>query len=239
MHSIANTIKAIFIKDLVTELRAKQLLPTMIVLGALIAWIFRIAAPVSAFAESTGVTASAVLLIAMLFAGILACEKSFAVEAENDCISSLLLAPVDAGDIYIAKLLVNIVILCIFEIVTVPVIFVLFKVSVSGRWLQLIEVLLLGNVGISGVGTLLGCVMHQTRAASSLLSILVMAVLMPMMIPAIAALLLLFAPLGSQIIGAGIFSVKCDFRTAIGYMAAFDAIFVTVCWLLFGLVVGD
>jgi len=237
LGSTGDTIKAIFIKDLVTELRAKQLLPTMIMLGVLIAWIFRIAA--GAASVDISVAAGAVLLIAMLFSGILAGDKGFAVEQENDCISSLLLAPVDAGDIYLAKLLVNIVILCIFEVVTVPIVFVLFNVSAGGRWLELFAVLLLGNIGISSVGTLLGCVVHRTRAAGSLLSVLVMAVLMPMMIPAIVALLSLFAPVGPQAVGAGIFQVAGDFKAAVGYMAAFDAIFVTVCWLLFGLVVGD
>jgi heme exporter protein B len=239
LGSIAGTIKAIVVKDLVTELRAKQLLPTIVCLGILIVWIFRIAAPISAFAESTGVVAGAVLFVAMLFSGILACEKSFAVEQENDCINSLLLAPVDAGNIYLAKLLVNIVMLCIFEIITVPVVLVLFKVTVSGRWLGLIAVLLLGNIGISSVGTLLGCVVHQTRATSSLLSVLVMAVLMPMVIPAIVALLLLFGPVGGQPFGVGTFGIVADFKSAVGYMAAFDAIFVTICWLLFGLVTQD
>jgi len=237
LGGIGDTIRAIFVKDLVTELRAKQLLPTIVCLGVLIAWVFRIAA--GAASIDISVAAGAVLFIAMLFAGILACEKSFAVEQENDCLGSLLLAPVDAGDIYLAKLLVNIVILCIFEIVTLPVVLVLFKVSVGGRWLELFVVLLLGNIGISSVGTLLGCVVHQTRAASSLLSVLVMAVLMPMTIPAVTALLLLFGPVGPQAADAGTFGVAVDFKAAVGYMTAFDAIFVTVCWLLFGLVMGD
>ena len=54
MGSTGDVIRAIFVKDLVTELRAKQLLPTIVCLGILIVWIFRVAAPVSAFAESTG-----------------------------------------------------------------------------------------------------------------------------------------------------------------------------------------
>jgi heme exporter protein B len=237
LRGIGNTIRALFIKDLLTELRAKQLLAVQICLGILIAWIFRTAAP--AVSADISVMAGAVLLVAILFSGILACDKSFAVEYENDCISSLILAPVDAGDIYIAKLLVNVAILCIFEIVAVPVVFVLFKVNIADRWLQLIVVLLLGNIGICSVGTLLGCVVHQTKAASSLLSILVMAVLMPMMIPSVVALTTLLAPAGDQPAAAWAFGIAADFRSAVGYIAAFDAIFVTVCWRLFELVIGE
>jgi ABC-type transport system involved in cytochrome c biogenesis permease component len=109
----------------------------------------------------------------------------------------------------------------------------LFNVSIEGRWPELIIVLLLGNIGISSVGTLLGCIVHEVGATNLLLGVLVMAVLMPMMIPAVFALLLLFSPANSQMV----FSIVTDFKGAVGYMAAFDAIFVTVCWLLFGVVI--
>jgi len=237
LRSFGSVIKAIFIKDLVSEFRAKQVLPAQICLGVLIAWIFRIAT--EAASADASVTAAAALLVALLFSAILASERGFAVEQQNDCISALLLAPVDAGDIYIGKLLVNIAMLCIFEIVAVPAVLVLFNVSVSGKWLELVTVLLLVNIGISSVGTLLGCVVQGTKAASCLLSILVMAILCPMMIPAIFALLSLFGAIGGEVVGIGTLALVGDFKTAVGYMTAFGAIFVTVCWLLFGFVVGE
>jgi len=235
--SFSNAVKAIFIKDLVGEFRIKQTLSAQICLGVLIAWVFRIAT--EAAPVGTAVTAAAVLLVAILFSAILTGERSFAVEQQNDCISALLLAPVDAGDIYIGKLLVNIAMLCIFEIVVVPVVFVLFKVSVSGNWLQLVTVLILANIGVSSIGTLLGPVVQAARAANSLLSILMMAALCPLMIPVIFALLLLFGAIVAESVGAGTLAVVGDFKTAAGFLTAFDAIFVTVCWLLFGFVAGE
>lgn len=237
MSSFANAVKAIFIKDLLSEFRAKQVLPAMIILAVLIAWVFRIAT--EAAPVDTPVTAAAVLLVSLLFSAILASERSFAIEQQNNCISALLLASADAGDIYIAKLLVNIAILCIFEIVAVPVVFVLFNVNVSGNWLQLIIVLMLANIGISSIGTLLGCAVQGTKAANCILSILVMAILSPMMIPAIFALLLLFGAISSEVAGAGALAMVGNFKTAIGFLTAFDAIFVTACWLLFDFVVGE
>ena len=234
MRAFLDTIRAIFLKDLITELRAKQLLPTMICLGALIVWVFRIATESASTDSST--IAAAVLLIALLFSVILAGERAFAVEQQNNCISSLLLAPVDPGDIYLAKLLVNITMLCIFEIVAVPAVFLLFKVSLARNCLVLIGVLLLANIGVCSIATLLGCAVQGTRAQSSLLTILVLAALCPMMIPAIYALLLLF---GAEAGNTGTFSMVGDLKTAMGFMAAFDAIFVTVCWLLFGYVVSE
>jgi len=230
-------IKAIFIKDLLSEFRTRQTLPAMIVLGLLMAWIFRISTEAAPLRPS--VTAAAVLLVSLLFSVILAGERVFAVEQHNDSISALLLAAVDAGDIYIAKLLVNITMLCVFEIIIVPAVFLLFNVNVAGRWLQLIVVLLLVNIGVSGVGTFLGCVVQAASSASWLLTVLVMAILCPMMIPAVFALLVLFGTIAAEVSGAGTLALIGDYKAALGFLAAFDAIYVTVCWLLFGLVVGE
>jgi len=224
--TLTRTIKA-------TELRTKQLLPTMIVLGLLIAWIFRI------ITEPGPTSAIAVLLVSLLFSAILACDKAFATETHNDCISSLLLAPVDPGDIYIAKLLVNIVWLCLFELILVPAAAVLFRLPLAVKWPQIILVLLLCNLGVSSIGTLLGAGIQQTRASMSLLSILLMAVLCPLMLPASFALQALFNTADPQPAFGASLSFIVDVNAAVGYMVAFDAIFVTVCWLLFGLVVRE
>ena len=235
MSSFANTIKAILIKDLVSELRAKQTLPAMIMLGVLIAWIFRITTEGAAVEIS--VTGAAVLLVSLVFSAILASEKIFAIEQQNDCMGSLLLAPIDAGDIYIGKLLVNITMLCIFEIVAVPVVLVLFKISAGVNWLGFVGILMLVNIGVSAIGTLLGCAVQGTKAAGSLLSILVMAALCPMMIPAVFALILLFG--ATEAGTSGTLGMVGNLRAAAGFLAACDAIFVTVSWLLFGFVAGE
>lgn len=222
------TLKAIFIKDIITELRARQVLPTMIVLGILIVWIFRIA-----------VAGPVALWIAFLFCGLLAQERSFATEQQQDCIHSLLLAPIDEGTIYLSKLFVNIAMLCIFEVILVPIVLVAFRLDVGGRWPAMIGVLLLGNIGISSVGTLFSAIVQLSRMRGSLLSILVFVVLMPMMIPATFALLLVFGATPAELSGAGTLSFVGSFKTAVGYMIAFDAIFVVACWLLFGFAIKE
>jgi heme exporter protein B len=228
------SFKAIFLKDIVIELRAKRVLPTMIVLGMLIVWILRISC--EAAMGSTDIMGPAALWIAFLFAGLLAQERSFTTEQHQDCINGLLLAPVDVGTIFLAKLLVNIVVLCIFEVIIVPVVLLFFQISPSGRWLDLIIVLLLGNIGISSIGTLFSAIV---QFSSSLLSIIVLVILLPMMLPATFALLLLFGAIPEELAGTGALAMVGNFKTAIGYMAAFDAIFGVACWLLFGFVVQE
>jgi len=228
------SFKAVFVKDIVTELRAKQVLPTMIVLGMLIVWILRIAC--EAAPASTAIIGPAALWIAFLFSGILAQERSFAAEQHQDCIYGLLLAPVDVGTIFLAKLLVSVVILCIFEIIIVPVVLLFFRLNPSNRLFDLVVVLLLGNIGISAIGTLFSAVVHFS---GSLLSIVVLVVLLPMMIPATFALLFLFGAIPEHLAGSGALAFVGSFKTAVGYMVAFDAVFTVACWLLFGFAVKE
>lgn len=231
------SFKAIFVKDIVTELRAKQTLPTMIVLGMLIVWVLRIA---SEAAMDTGTVIGPVALwIAFLFAGLLAQERSFAMEQQNDCIYALLLAPVDEGTIYLSKLLVNIVMLSIFQLIMVPLVAVLFDLDFAGNLPALIGVLFLGNVGLSSVGTLFSAIVQLSRTRGSLLSILVLVILMPMMIPATFALLILSGAIPAELVGTGALAFVGTLKSAIGYMVAFDAIFVTACWMLFGFAIKE
>ena len=237
MNYFCESLWAIFAKDIVTEFRSKQVLPTMIVLGMLIVWVMRIVSEAASL--STVTMGPAVLWIAFLFSGLLAQERSFATEEQEDCIAGLLLAPVDPGTIYIAKLLVNIVMLCVFEAVVVPMVFLTFELSISSRWIELISVLLLGNIGISSVGTLFSAMVQLSRVRGALLSILVLVILMPMMIPAIFALLLLFGVVPDELAGSGILALTGNFKTAVGHMIAFDVVFTVACWLLFGFVVQE
>jgi heme exporter protein B len=230
------SFKAIFIKDIVTELRAKQVLPTMIVLGMLIVWVLRMAS--EAVLQSEDVIGPVALWIAFLFAGLLAQERSFATEQQQDCIYALMLAPVDEGTIYLAKLFVNVVLLSIFEIVLVPVVVIAFGLNIN-NWPALIGVLILGNIAISSVGTLFSAIVQLSRARGALLSILVLVILMPMMIPATFALLLVFGAIPTEMTGTGALAFVGTFGSAVGYMIVFDAVFVVACWLLFGFAIKE
>ena len=120
-----------------------------------------------------------------------------------------------------------------------PAVLLSFRLSVSGRWVGLIVVLLLGNVGLSGIGTLFAAVVQLSRARGALLSIVVLVLLMPMMIPATFALLVLFDAIPAQVKGSGVLAFVGSFEAAVGYMIAFDAMFVVTGWLLFGFVIKE
>ncbi len=227
------------VKDILVEFRAKQVLPTMVVLGMLIVLILRLASESSSGHEGAPIMAAAALWIAFLFSGLLAQERSFGVEQQNGCMDGLLLAPLDAGTVYLAKLVVNVVILTVFEVVIVPIVLLSFGLDIQGRWLDLAIVLMLGNLGISSVGTLFSAAVQLARTRGALLSIVVLVVLMPMLIPATFALLVLFGAMPDEVAGSGSLAFVGTFKAAQGYMLAFDAVFVVACWLLFGVIIEE
>jgi heme exporter protein B len=128
--------------------------------------------------------------------------------------------------------------LCVLEAVLLPAVVMSFRLSV-GSWPLLLLVLLLGNVGISSVGTLFSAAVAGAGAAGSLLAVVVMVLLAPFMIPAVFAMLSLFGAVPARLAGTGNLAFVGSLRAAIGYMAAFDVLFVTVCRALFGFVVRD
>jgi heme exporter protein B len=211
----------------------------MVVLGMLNVFVLRMVSSPGSVSVGRAVMGAAALWIAFLFSGLLAQERSFVAEQQNGCMDGLLLAPLDVGTIYLAKLLANVIVLAIFEVVIVPIVMISFSLHVSGGWWWLAIVLLLGNVGISGVGTLFSAAVQLTRTRGSLLSIVVLVILMPMMIPACFALLVLFGAVPDHAVGSSPFAFVGSFQAAVGYLVAFDAIFVVTCWLLFGVVVEE
>ena len=238
MRHLWSSLRAILLKDIVVEFRAKQVLPTMVVLGMLIVFILRLASQSAATALGAPVMGAAALWIAFLFSGLLAQERSFAAEQQNGCMDGLLLAPLDPGTIYLAKLLANVILLTIFEVIIVPIVLISFHLHVAG-WGSLLAVLWLGNLGISSVGTLFSAAVQLTRTRGSLLSIVVLVILMPMMIPASFALLVLFGAMQEGGLGCSSLAFVGSLPAALGYLLAFDAVFVVASWLLFGIVVEE
>jgi ABC-type transport system involved in cytochrome c biogenesis permease component len=109
----------------------------------------------------------------------------------------------------------------------------------GGSVMSLVTILMLGNVAISSVGTLFAAIVQLTHTRGSLLSILVLTILMPIMIPATLALLILFGAVPAELVGTGALAFVGDLRSAIGYMVVFDAVFVVACWLLFGFAIKE
>lgn len=224
----ATQLAAIVAKDLVTELRTREVLATTLVFPLLVLLVFRFAFEVG---DEVGLRAAApgVIWSAALFASILSLTRSFAAEKEDDRILGLLLAPVDRGTIYLGKLLANVLFLALVEVVTLGGFALFFNANLlPGLWL-LIPVVALGTIGISALGTLFSAMAVNTRAREALLPLLMFPALTPLLLAVLeyTRRALAETPDGQ---GAGKW---------LATLIAFDVVFVTAGWLLFEHVVEE
>lgn len=172
-------------KDVISELRTKELFTSMIVFVLLTLVIFNFAFGQDFQGDMTKL-ASGILWVAFLFAAILGLNRSFVHEKDEGCMDGLMLAPVDRSAIYIAKVIGNLIFISIVELITVPI-FVLFFIKDASKisFAFFVLIIILSNFGISAIGTLLSAISINTRARDLMMPILFFPVIVPVLIAAV------------------------------------------------------
>lgn len=216
------------LKDLRIEARGRQTIGLVVVLGILIIVVLGLG--LGGGAGVGGFGATAILWVAYLFGGVLCFEKTMAVERHDDALAGLLLAPVDRGAIYAAKLVTNLVLMLALAVVVTPVAIVLFHFDLAGHAPGFALVMLLGMTGFAAVGTLFAAAVSSTRLQGGLLAMLVFPLALPVVITSTQLMRRLFqdAPQGEG--GGGLAG------TGVATLVAFDVIFLAVSWIVFELV---
>jgi heme exporter protein CcmB len=130
----------------------------------------------------TGDAAAGILWIAIAFSGTLALGRTFERERYNDTLRALMLTPVARPAIYVGKLLGILAVLAATEIVTVPLVALLFQAGLFQRFFLLVALLVAGTVGFACVGTLFAAMLARARSRDVLLPILLYPVTIPVMI---------------------------------------------------------
>lgn len=176
-------IWAIVKKDIVAELRTKEILSTMLIFVLLALFIFSFAFDLRV--DNVGQVAPGVLWVAFVFAGVLGLNRSFVLETDKGCLDGLLMTPVDRSLIYFGKMIGNVIFILVVEVIGLPIFSVLFNLSLLR--LDVILIVLLGTIGFAGVGTLFSAMTANTRAREVLLPILLFPIVLPMIIAAVKA----------------------------------------------------
>jgi heme exporter protein B len=174
-------VAAIVWKDIVAELRTKDIFSAMFVFALLAILIFEFAFDLRV--DNVREVAPGVLWVAISFAGVLGLSRSFSLEKDKGSIEGLLLAPLDRSVIYFGKMLGNLSFMLATEALVVPLFIVLFNLPLYLPGLLL--VVLLGTLGFAAVGTLFAAMTANTRAREVLLPILLFPVLVPVLISAV------------------------------------------------------
>lgn len=217
-------ILAIMEKDLVYELRTKEIISSTLVFSLLALVIFNFAFELRV--ENVVAVAPGVLWVAFAFGGVLGLGRTFAMEKDKGTLEGILLAPLDRGSIYLAKLMSNLAYILVVEAVTLPVFAVFFNLPVAKPWLFL--TILLGTVGFAGVGTLLSAIAAHTRAREVMLPLLLFPITIPVVISSVKAT-------GAILAGEG----SGSYMPWLNLLLAYDAIFLAISYLVFEYVVEE
>jgi heme exporter protein B len=183
--SYLRKISAIVWKDIVAELRTKEMFSAMFVFAVLVIVVFNFAFDLRVSGQRVREVAPGALWVAFAFAGILGLNRAFASEKDGGCLEGLLLAPVDHTAIYFGKMISTALFMIVVEALMLPVFTAFFGVNLFD--LRLVFIVVLGTVGFAGVGTILSAMTAQTRAREVLLPILLLPVAAPVLIAAVKA----------------------------------------------------
>lgn len=222
--SFFKTVLAIAAKDLRAELRSRELVSSMGLFALLSILIFSFALELDRVARNEAL--SGVLWVTVVFASTIGLNRSMATEREQGGMDALLLTPVDRSAIFFGKLVGNILFAGIVGLILLPVMTVLYNKSLLNP--AVVGVVVLGTLGFTTIGTLLAAMTVQTRARESLLPIVMLPIVLPLVLAAVRAT-------------TGILSETPDIEgvTWLQILAALDAIYVGICFILFAYVIEE
>jgi len=213
-------------KDLRVEFRSRTAILSAIVFVVLAFVVFNFGRDPTAVPNSA--LAPSILWVTFTLAAILALNRAFHLELENQALDGLLLAPIDRSSIYLGKLIANLVFVATFELVGVPLLMLFFDVRLLPYLAPLVLLIALATIGFVAVGTLFSAMTVRTRFAELLLPVLLLPfMILPLSWGVQATVRLLAGRPLSEIAGW------------LNMLAVYDVVFVALALLLFPATVSE
>ena len=211
-------------KDILLELRSRELVVSVLVFGLLVAVVFNFALNVTP--QRATALAPGILWVAFSFAGTLAMGRAFIREREQGGLEGLLLSPVSRDAIFLGKTLASFLFMLLVEVALLPVFAALL--SFSALSLALIATIVLATLGFAIVGTLFSAIAVQTRSREIMLPVLFFPIILPVIIGAVEST--------SRAIGG---ETTIGFGRWLPLLGVFDALFLVICPWVFNFVVEE
>lgn len=226
MADLLRAALAIAAKDARVEWRSRTALQSALVFAVLVLVIFNFAR--DATTVPAAVLAPSVLWVTVAFAGVIALNRSFAMEQGQAAIEGLLLAPVSRSAVFLGKYLGNLGFVLLVEAFVLPLFVLFFNVSLGAALLPIAVLLVLATIGFVAVGTVLAAMTVRTRFAELMLPVLLLPFLVPPVLVGVQATTRLLAGRPpDEIVGW--------FR----FLGLYDLAFVIVALLLFPSVMDE
>lgn len=224
MRGYLGKVATVVWKDIVAELRTKEVFSSMLVFALLVIVICSFAFQLRSVEMRD--LAPGVLWVAFTFAGVLGLNRSFLLESDRGCLEGLMLAPLDRSGIYLAKMLGNMVFMSVVEMITLPVFWALSNLILFP--FSLVAVIALGTLGFVAIGTLFAAMTVNTRAREVMLPMLLFPIAVPVLVAAVKSTGTVLA--GEPLSAAGGW---------LQLLVACDVIFLVLAFLTFEYVVEE
>lgn len=223
--------KAILRKDIVMELRTKEMITSMGIYALLTMVVYQVALSQAGTAFDPRTIAAGLLWLAFVFTSMLGLNRSLVHEKDQGCLEALLLSPVDRPVIFFAKAIGNMIFLLIVQALTIPVFAFLFLQGREyGGDLWMIPIALAGGaVGIAGVGTLLATMSVNTKGKDFVLAVLFVPLMYPLLLACVSAT-------SAAVLGGD--GYVQQFWSGMGMIAAYDVIMILAAYALYEFVLG-
>lgn len=225
MSPIAQCI-ALARKQILLQWRSRARFGSVLMFGVTSLLIFSFAVG----PDSTALKAHAAgyLWLGLLLMSTLSLQEAARLDVQNGALEALVLLPVDGRALYYAKAIVNTLTLGGLGTLLIPVVVALYDAPMKEGPLMLLAVVWLGSAALVAPGTLYAVLTSRARAGDVLLPLL----LFPLVVPA-----LLGAVKATEVVMAG--DPMGRLSSWIGLIAAFDAIYWSLCGLLYPLLLED
>lgn len=180
MKLFARQVWVLFRKDLLAELREPDHFVSVALFGFLLLILFSFALSIEP--DLMRKMAPGLFWMSVLFSAVLTLEHSLQRETEDGQWEGLLLMGTDSRALYLSKVLFNFVMVLTLQISLLPLMAVLFDLSLS---VSLVGVMLLGNLGIAALGTSYAGLTATLRGGQALLPLLLFPMLAPVVLSAV------------------------------------------------------
>ena len=172
-------------KDLVSELRSRETLSSMLFFALIVILVFSFSFAMDQDAAQQLI--AGIIWVSFAFTGIIGLGKSFSAELQNDAIEYLQMSPAPKGAIYLGKMIGNFLFMLVVEVMLFPLFVLFFNLDIVDEIGLLLLIFSLATLGLSAIGTLFSALTVQIRAREVMLPVLLLPLAVPVMIAAVEA----------------------------------------------------
>ena len=235
MKNYLGVVLAILAKDVLLELRTKDILVTTLVFGLLVIVVFSFALDPTPTMVAT--VAPGILWVAFTFGGVLGLNRSFSIESARGNLQGLMLAPVGRDAIYFGKFLGSFLFMMGVEVVIYPLFAALFNLPLL--MYELIPMAVLATIAVAAVGTVFSAMAVNTRSREVMLPLLFFPVVVPVIIAATEATGILLREAVPRGEAAPYLLAEPGVSIWIPLLVVFDTVFLVICPAAFSFIIED